>query len=110
MAEGLQHRAAPRQPRPGAAAHVLAEGHQPPGVHFRTVYLTGKLTAWGGRIRASQQIVDLEFRQTLGDILETGKIDEAKLFVSKGNWWRLRDSNPEGPVFPNPVMAYDFLG
>ena len=36
--------AAARQPRPGAAPHVLAEVQQANAVPFRRVYLTGKLT------------------------------------------------------------------
>ena len=44
LAPALQHRAAPRQPRAGAAADVPAEVHQHRRVHLRTVYLTGELT------------------------------------------------------------------
>ena len=40
----LQQRAAPRQPRPGAAAHVSAEAFISRPVSLRSVYLTGKLT------------------------------------------------------------------
>ena len=44
VAPDLQRRAAPRQPRPGAAAHVSAEVFIRRGVYLRSVYLTGKLT------------------------------------------------------------------
>jgi hypothetical protein len=53
LAATLQHRTAPRQPRPGAAAHVLAEAHQHPGVPPSGVYATGKLT--GSRPPARDQ-------------------------------------------------------
>src|SRR5215813_15510894 len=44
MDGGLQLGAAPRQPRPGAAAHVSAEANRQSRVYFATVYLKGELT------------------------------------------------------------------
>jgi hypothetical protein len=41
LAATLQHGAAPRQPRPRAAAHVFAEGNQRPGVPPSGGYVTG---------------------------------------------------------------------
>ena len=44
MVADLQRGAAARQPRPGAAPHVLAEAYNSPRVYLQSVYLTGKLT------------------------------------------------------------------
>src|SRR5574341_978252 len=51
VARDLQHRAAPRRPRPGAAADVSAEASHANGVYLRSVYLTGKLTGPRSRHR-----------------------------------------------------------
>ena len=42
-AAAVQHRAAPRQPRPGATGHLLAGPHGRLEVQFRTAYWTGGL-------------------------------------------------------------------
>ena len=80
MVADLQRGSAARQPRPGAAPHVLAEAQNSPRVYLQSVYLTGKLTRTpqlNGKVERSHRTDKQEFYQLL---TYTGDVDlQAKL-------------------------------
>ncbi len=101
MVADLQRGAAARQPRPGAAPHVLAEAQNSPRVYLQSGYLTGKLTPLSlqeRRPRRSLRPLGGRLAPGCAVLLRARGIHREQRLAAALVWWaaRLRCDTPDG--------------